>query len=903
MTILSRRVSLLVARTSLVVVALSLAIFGAWSAGNLLGQQSEQKKQRKEEEEDAPMKPKRKVIIVPGEEENKTKSEKEPSAKPAASGDLAQLAEQATHPALKAFFRSLAVPHDWALYQRSRITTSGESRRREDNIVPIRFYLGNDPGRYRRERLRFTPFTLDWQKGTSYDPIIENLELVRPYEELAQDAVKKFLRENYDQLDKDDPKYLSRYDMLTAAEQVLSSVLRWHESAIATGKRTGEDWNKVEKALRKQLLEEVLLEQMKDRARAKDWERVLELTHRLAKNYDNTDERIFLPVADMIQRALNDPTSSEDTRRETFKRLHELEMEFPDNRAFQPLSKMLRESAEKLLKDAEELASDRENAQKLQRARELLAQAEESWPQHPKLSELRAQIGMDYPILRVGVRGPLPKYFSPALACTDNERRAVEMLFESLVKLVPDEAGGYRYRQGLAESPPKVVPLGRQFDLPRNAQWSDGKRLNFMDIDLSLKLLHAGKGVGRSRVWGDLLLKVESMKNPFQVTVRMKQGFLDPLALMTFKILPRDQNDPPVYTEEFAMKPVTSGPFRLEPSQRSDERRRPYLAFVANPSYGRRPSKQRKPHIQEVRFYSYTGNTDIADELSKGRLDLVLDLTAKEAEQLLQKPNADIVVPMPSPAVPNRRIYFLAINTRRLEDAKLRQALSCAIDREGLVNNHFRAGMKAPLHKALSGPFPVDSWACKKENDANKSSQSLFDPERAKLLKPQGKVGPFRLKYVADNAAVDEAMKELCAQVKQRTGVVLEPTPSTPYKLQQDVERTKDFDLAYYHYDFPDETYYLAPLLGPPPGADDKNMFQYQNADLSTVLAETRSFRDFAKFQEHQWLTQDMLNREMPFIPLWQLDPLLAYRRDVKPAALDPLLVFTNIEDWVLLRK
>jgi ABC-type oligopeptide transport system substrate-binding subunit len=147
-------------------------------------------------------------------------------------------------------------------------------------------------------------------------------------------------------------------------------------------------------------------------------------------------------------------------------------------------------------------------------------------------------------------------------------------------------------------------------------------------------------------------------------------------------------------------------------------------------------------------------------------------------------------------------------------------------------------------------------------------------------------------------------MKELCAQVKELTGVVLEPRSCDPYQLREDVEQRKNYDLAYYHYDFPDESYWLAPLFGPPPGReDDTNIFKYHNVELTKLLDGTKNFRDFAKVQEHQRLIHGFLNREMPFIPLWQLDPLLAYRNEVKPSAMDPLLLFGNIEEWRLQHK
>lgn len=920
MTTPSRSASLLAARTSLALVGFSFALLGVWTAGDLLGQPSAQQKKRVEEEEEPPKtkappaqkkrsekeesprkNPKRKVIRVEEEENAKSKPGASRPGASGGSGDLAQLAEQTNHPNLRAFFRSLAVPYDLLVYKASSVTVNRERDQRPDERVePTPLFLGNDPGRLGEQRLHFSRLASDKKadKGFSEDPV--RLASVRPYEQIALSKVKSFLGEGYDQRGPDDPLHLSRNDTLTAAEQALSFVLSWHRSAIATGKRRGQDWDAVEKKLRRQLLE-VRMGQMEELANLEKWDSVLDLTHRLVADYGNDDENIFRPAVNMIQKAIHNPISSEEKKRDAFKRLHDLQMEFPKNKALQQLNSLVQTRAESLLKIAKDLADHKDDPQKLQQARELLKQAEETCPQLKGLGELRRQIGVDYPILHVGVRGQLPKYFSPVWACTDNERRAVELLFESLVKLVPDESGGFRYRPALAESLPKVVSSGRQFDLPWNARWSNGRPLNVADIDASLKLLKGGTGVDLSRVWSELLDNVEPMKSPFQLTLRMKQGFLDSLAPMTFKILPSGES---INRETFAVDPVTSGPFRLDRdnSGRTDETGRPALVFVANPTYGQRPTKQGAPHIREIRFYSYGDSTNLAKELNSRNLDLVLDLTAKQAEELQKNQNSDIVVPMPSPAVPNRRIYFLAINTRKLDDPKLRQALSFAIDRETLLNKHFRGPLKG-LHKALSGPFPAGSWACKPIQDGDKDGQTLFDPARAELQKQRAKVDHFRLKYPADNLAVAEAINDLCEQVKERTGVVLEPTPRTPHELRDDVEKMNDYDLAYYHYDFPDECYWLGPLFGPPPGTKDMNIFKYTNPDLTSLLAGTKSYRNFAKVQEYQRLTQDLLNREMPFIPLWQLDPLLAYRRNVQPSALDPLLVFNNIEEWHLLSK
>ncbi len=906
-------------RTGLAVVLLAVGMFGVWKSADLRGQAPAQKKPRVEEEEEAPKakvptgkkkrgeeeedaprkKSKPKVIRVEEEETPKDKTTP-PRVKDAAAGtDLSLLAEQTNHKALKKLFLELAVPHDVAFYKPTpRVTKSGERTQREDNIVPIAYYLGNEPN-LRHRRLRFTPFLDNWQPGKPYEPLLESLVFVRPYEEIARDAVRRFLQEDYDRRERDDPLFLSRYDTLTSAEQVLSAVLRWHESAKETGQRGNDEWRPIESALRKQLLDEVMLVQIKVLADEKNWDRVLERAHRLAIAYPSSEDRarIFRPVADMIQSALKDPTGSAAKKQQALKGLADLEREFPNNPAFQPISDLLIANAKDLLRIANELIGDGSDPKKLQQAQGYVERAKEAWPQLPELQAIERRLNLEHPILRVGVRGGLPLNLSPARACTDNEWRAVDLLFESLVKRVSDDAGGFRYVPGLAQSRPKVAPLGRRFDLPRNAFWSDGQRLNSTDLDFSLKLLQNGKGVGRSRVWGELLADLERKSNPFEVTVRMKQGFLDPLALMSFKILPRDRE---VLGEEFARHPVTSGPYRLDPRQ-SDEKNRPCVIFTANSSYGLRPAKRGAPHIQEIRFYSYTKP---ADELAEGKLDLVLDLTAKEAEELREKQRSgalSIEVPLPSKTTPNRRIYFLAINTSHLPDAKLRRALAFAVNREALLDKYFRAAPKENLHRVLYGPFPSGSWACNPNvrDRANKSGMDLHDPDKARTLSHGAKVGTLKLKYPSGDPVLEEAMKGLAANVKEFTGIELELAPCSAYQLREDVELTQDYDLAYYSYDFPDESFWLAPLLGPPPGTDgDKSAFKFAQSSLLNLLAKEGNYRNFAEFRLYQCQIHALLNEEMPFVPLWQLDPLLAYRREVQPSALEASQVFVDVEQW-----
>jgi ABC-type transport system substrate-binding protein len=169
------------------------------------------------------------------------------------------------------------------------------------------------------------------------------------------------------------------------------------------------------------------------------------------------------------------------------------------------------------------------------------------------------------------------------------------------------------------------------------------------------------------------------------------------------------------------------------------------------------------------------------------------------------------------------------------------------------------------------------------------------DPELLKTLAAgQPPPKPATPATAGHDLLLANAMIALAEQVKAATGISLTLVPCDPRKLRSDVEEIQDYDLAYYHYDFPDETCCLWPLLR------EGNYLCFSNPDVETALRESMVRRDFAKVQLYARQIQDVLAGQMPLIPLWQLDPLHAWANYVTPGAVDPLLVFNDVEHWEL---
>ncbi len=640
--------------------------------------------------------------------------------------DFKTAARDAKHFAVQTLFNDLAVPHDQVKFNEF---ISGEYNNKPVNIVPIPDYVGEKLDTVSWP-LEVTPFpATSWTPGDPIKAPRNAVDRIMPYENLALDAVNAFLNQHYEK-STDPKKSLSRYDQDVIAAQVLTTVLLRLQSARQTKTRSGAAWDAVEDALKQRLLG-VLLEELDDRVQARQWDDAFALTKELAGTYRSPQDqtRIAGPLAGLVRESL--ASVDEQQRAEARRRLRQLEDLFPNSALIQPVSDELQKQAKALFEAAKQENNKEQRDQ-------LLKEAREAWPGLPGLRSYAIQQSNQHPTLRVGVR-ELPGRMSPGRASTDSDLRAVELLFESLVKLEPDGAGGARWAPGLALGRPGLVPRGRRFQLPPDARWSGGERMTARDVAETVNLIKAGRLTRRPRAWGAKLDRIDNIADPYQVYLTLPQGWLDPLALMNFKVLPPgvDPDSP-----DFAANPRGSGPYVYAPNIHTDEGRA-CVAFTANPNYAARPGKAGLPLIDEIHFIAYTFKdekdykNDHKDELDAalqdgpGRLDLLLDLNAREAAALARNA-ADLHVKLTGRAAPNRRIYFLAVNNEKaqLDNAAFRCALAYAINRDTLLDKYFRASPGQDLHTPLNGPYPVGSWAANPKEFKTHGDKTTLDSVR-----------------------------------------------------------------------------------------------------------------------------------------------------------------------------
>jgi peptide/nickel transport system substrate-binding protein len=724
----------------------------------------------------------------------------------------------------------------------------------------------------------------------------------QPDAQLALTKIEQFLKESTGNAEV--PPLVA----LQAAEKALCAVLRFHASAhpspLAGPNPLAEMANRLEARLRDVRRRQVRL--LAEAARTDgDWTEALRRAEQLRETYP-ARKGVQAEVAGVCLRYAEHKLAAKDYRavRGQLAQIEEPLLPRPEDRKrLHAMHEALRAAAEALVREAN---SQQDQAAALAKLGEALA----LWPEKQGLQDELLRRQNAYAILYVGV-GDLPVNLSPATAWTDAETHALDLLFESLVQPRYDPKLGQFYRPGLAAGMPGLLPGGRRFRLTPGALWSDGQPVTSHDLRHTAQLL---RDTGRAPEWADLLDVPRVESDLFHIDFPFRQLPLDPLARLTFRVLPQTFRGQPLLRADdpaFAKDPVGSGPFCY--AGRKTEDGRTYAVFTANPRY----PHAGLPHLREIRFF--VSRDPVADFRHPTHpLHLLLNVPTDRIEALKAAQVCEVHTQE------NRRVYFLAVNhgVKPLGNQDVRRAIAHAIDRTKILNDRFRGSsvdihwwqvtrrIRHPeYHRALNGPYPTPSWATSPR--VADAFRARLDLARAHASQAGTKSVALTLKYPDDDPRVAQACQDIADQVaKLDTGPAvflrLKLVPLPPRQLKQDVER-HDYDLAYYHLDYADESYWLWPLFDTRPGAlgpGGSNVLGYQNdAVLESLFRRAMRERDFARLQETTYEIHAHLYEHMPLIPLWQLDTHRAVHPDLAPVRLDPMRVFAGVEDWTLGRR
>ena len=380
---------------------------------------------------------------------------------------------------------------------------------------------------------------------------------------------------------------------------------------------------------------------------------------------------------------------------------------------------------------------------------------------------------------REGVIG-VPESITPLTAHSRSERTIVGLVFSGLVRL----GAGNRLEPDLAASW-TTDDTGRiwTFRIRDDAVWQDGVPVTSADVVYTVGALKSPDAAGPAAAsWAEVDVAAVDDKT---VQFTLASPIASFLAAATTPLLPAhllaDVPYADLATSSFARQPVGTGPYALSSLDETSAVLTPAALLdtpasgepsasvdsLATPAPAATPARP-VPYLERIEIHFYPDAPSLAAALAAGEIDAAAGLPPIQAESLAS------VTGLTTVRYPTTTLAAVMLNLRpthpELQNAKVRQALLAAIDRNQLVTTVY--GGDAARADAL---VPPDSWAF----DATAAPPVAFDTKKAATLltgagwkktngawvAPATKV-PYKLEIISVPAEANSTLAAAAAYVR-----------------------------------------------------------------------------------------------------------------------------------------
>jgi peptide/nickel transport system substrate-binding protein len=447
-----------------------------------------------------------------------------------------------------------------------------------------------------------------------------------------------------------------------------------------------------------------------------------------------------------------------------------------------------------------------------------------------------------------------------------------ELLFNGLVQMDAQ----FHFTPALAASWEQPDPLTYVFHLRPGVRFSDGRPLTARDVAWTIDSMLNGTLITAKSASYASIASIE-VRDPLTAIFHLHHPdnfLLTNLSSRAIGIVPEGSG------KDFWRHPVGTGAFRFV-SQQIDQD----VVIERNPM-----SWSVAPKIDRVRFAVTPDAITASLELEKGSADVEVNSLPMDAlPALAERGNLAIE------SVPGTEVQYLNFNTQDpiLKDARVRQAIACAIDRgqmiHTLLRDHARpaASLLPPAHWAWTGEV----------------AHFDYDPARAMHLLDEAGYRPgaggIRL-HLAMKTSTDERARLLGAVLQQqlaRVGIALELRSNEFATFYSDIVRGAFQMYSLYWIggnEQPDIfSYVFSSARIPPKGA---NRGRYRNPQLDALLDDAAQSPDQNRRRADYVQAQQILARDLPAVNLWYIDTIVVHNRRLTQVAPSPSGGYTFLE-------
>ena len=477
-------------------------------------------------------------------------------------------------------------------------------------------------------------------------------------------------------------------------------------------------------------------------------------------------------------------------------------------------------------------------------------------------------------------------------------------------KLGPSSFVGSKIYEGLISLSPKLEPIPRlaqswtispdgktyTFKLRPDVKWHDGKPFTSADVVFSFKQ-YLPATFARTKL---IMEQVASIEAPDERTAvfKLKQPY--PAFMFIFEatggtIMPRHlyEGVSDYRTTQVNNTIVGTGPFKI-----GEWRRGAFIRLVKNPEYW----DKGKPHLDNLYFHIVPDAVGRSIAFESGKVDAIRagDVENFEIARLAAMPGVGLTKAGWEFLQP---VGFLNMNLRNkpIDDARFRQAIAHAIDRQFIIKNIF-----STFGEPVNGPFPPGYVF----RDTAVETKYPYDPARAKAL-----LDDMGLKPGSDGTRVSlrllplpygETWQRLAEYTRERLNAVGIKTTIVATDVPGWFSRVSsgDFDLAYnFVYLLGDpaigvsQTYLSTNQLNRGTAA---NVDGYVNKEVDALLTKAEQEPQAAGRAKLYSDLQKTLSRDLPILWTHQMVMPTVYRTKVRNLVSTGLGMNENFADvWI----
>lgn len=450
-----------------------------------------------------------------------------------------------------------------------------------------------------------------------------------------------------------------------------------------------------------------------------------------------------------------------------------------------------------------------------------------------------------------------PANLDPRVGTDAQSERIYKLLFDSLVKR--DEH--FNLQPWVAEKWDIPDPLTYVFHLRKDVKFHNGGQLTSRDVKWTLDSMMNGSLVTAKASTFKFVDKVET-PDDFTVVIKLKE----PYATLLWNVSDGAIGIVPYGSDRsLSRAPIGTGPFKYVSSEADN-----YVLVARNDDYWGEKAK-----LPQVRFNVIPDTTTRALELRKGTADAAINAMGSDmAVALKNEPDLEVKVQ------PGTIYMYLAFNLRDpvLKDARVRQALAYATDREVMIHSLWR-----DMAEPASSLLPVQHWAYdsslpKYQRDVPKANQLLDD---AGYKRTNG--SRFHLTMKTSTEETTRLLAVVLQQQWREVGVDLD---------------IRTFEFGTFYSDVVKGAFQVYSLrwIG---GNEDPDIFEhvfhsasfppkranrsyYVNKEVDELIDAGRKELDREKRRHIYMKVQQIISRDLPYINLWYLDNVLIHNKRVK---------------------